>query len=186
MAKRRKNKSSGDSTWKWAVGTALAMAAMWLTYYQWSKDRHPSIRFISYTIEGTPGKTSLRFRTRYKNLGKTDAIEVNMESGLFFSVKYDPSVDEGKRMPHSKGTIGPGVEFNNGGHDVTLADSIFMVSPGRSPERVWLHERIHYKDEDGKDQPPTDNCLMWEQTSRTFVTCPEDLTRGTTDSSNGQ
>ena len=127
MVKKRA-KTSGTESLRWAIGVALAVAIAWLSYYEWEKDRKPAIRYVDYQLLGTPGKTTLNFQSHYKNVGKTDATAVTMESRFFTSEQYDPSLSAEKSLPHSIGTVGSGLEMYDESRSVSLTDSGAMMS----------------------------------------------------------
>jgi hypothetical protein len=154
------------------VGILLSIAAIYFPYHEWKKDRAPAIRYVDYQLLGILGQTALNFQSHYRNVGKTDATEVTMESRLFTAGQYDPSLQKAESLPHGKGTVGPGIDLFNQSHSVSLTDSAAMMSPLIDQFRVWLHERVSYKDEDGNPQAIVDVCLVWDRKHQIFVQCP--------------
>jgi hypothetical protein len=165
MADKKKKKvgNRDGAIWKFAMGLMVTIAIAGLGYYEWEKDRKPAVRYVDYQLLGTPGKTTLNFQTHYRNVGKTDATEITMESRFFTAEQFDPSLSKAESLPHSIGTVGAGLDMYDVGHSVSLTDSAAMVSPVIDNFRVWLHERVAYKDEDGNSQPVVDTCLVWDR-----------------------
>jgi hypothetical protein len=172
--KKKARNNGGSGTWKWIVGTLLVAFGIWLGYYEWKEDRKPRIVVVDYVSLGQVGRSELYFQGHYKNVGKIDARDVLTESRFFTAVKYDSDLSITEKMQHSSGTVGPGQEFYNVGHKVTVENSVLMASPSIDTNRVWWHERISYKDEGGKAQEPLDNCMVWDRKSTLFLRCPKE------------
>jgi hypothetical protein len=172
MATKKKAGSEGAGTWKFFLGLLVTISIAGLSYYEWQKDRKPAIRYTNYVLSGTLGKTPLTLQTKYKNVGKTDATDVTVESRLFGAEKYDPESSRAKSMPHSTGTVGAGLELCPEPHQVDLQNSVAMTLPGADTLKVWWHDRITYNDEDGKPQPVVDICQVWDRTHEVFIRCP--------------
>lgn len=170
----KKEETFHAETLRWAVGIVVTISIAVVGYYEWQKDRKPSIRYVDYKQEGVLGRTAVNFSSHYKNVGKTDATEVTMDSRFFTAEHYDPSLSVAESMAHSIGTTGPGLDIYNTGYMVPLLQSTEMTSPMIDKIRVWWHERISYKDEDGNLQPILDTCMVWEREHQQFVKCSKE------------
>jgi hypothetical protein len=172
MGSKKKKKAGGGDGAMWKVaGLIVTITIASVSYYEWQKDRRPAIRYETYQLTGTPGQTALIFAAHYKNIGKTDATDLTVDSRLFAAEQYDPDFPKAK-APHSTGTVGSGIELCPEPHHVDLPNSVAMMSPSVDTKRVWWHDRIYYKNEDGKSQPILDICLVWDRKNQQFVQCP--------------
>jgi hypothetical protein len=105
---------------------------------------------VDYQVLGTPGKTQVNFQAHFKNVGKTDAGEVTIDTRFFTAEHYKSSLAKSEVLPHSVGTVGAGLDFYDAGHTVPALDSLFMIGPALDRTQIWWHDRVQCKDENGR------------------------------------
>jgi hypothetical protein len=99
---------------------------------------------VDYQVLGTPGKTQVNFQAHFKNVGKTDAGEVTIDTRFFTAEHYKSSLAKSEVLPHSVGTVGAGLDFYDAGHTVPALDSLFMIGPALDRTQIWWHDRVQY------------------------------------------
>jgi len=97
-------------------------------------------------------------------------LDLIVDSRLFSAEKYDSALPKAQSQPRATGTVGPGIEMCPTPHEVSLSNSLAIMQP--STVQLWWHDRVSYKDEDGKPQPIVDVCMVWDRDHKVFNQCP--------------
>jgi hypothetical protein len=167
---KEKSWTIGTKVMAWLIPVFIALVTLVVGTSNWRKEHAPNIGFIGMSVEGVPGKTAVRLQTNYRNVGRSDALNLTSNRRVVprNESRFPPSDLHGFR---SKGRVAPGERFHSEPCDLSLEMSVALGNSQFDDDPLTYRDIFEWDDDNGKHYK-YDHCLIWDRHVMDFVQCP--------------